>query len=99
MPQVQKSDQSGEMTQLFIQFVMMQHQQALFALGKHPSAPPNAPPPNPTLAKMFIDQLGMLRTKTEGNLTPEELKVLDSTLTELRMKFIESLGGGEEEED
>ena len=47
----QQTDQAGELAQLFVQFVMMQHQQALFALGRHPSAPPNAPPPNLQLAK------------------------------------------------
>ncbi|MEQ1860683.1 MAG: DUF1844 domain-containing protein [Chthoniobacteraceae bacterium] len=93
MPQVQKTDQSGEMTQLFIQFVMMQHQQTLFALGAHPSAPPNAPPPNTALAKAFIDQLGMIREKTRGNLSADEERVLDTTLAELRLKFVEATGG------
>ena len=97
MPQVQKNDQSGEMTQLFIQFVMMQHQQTLFALGKHPSAPPNAPPPNAALAKAFIDQLGMIRAKTEGNLSLEETRVINNVLTELRSKYIETLSGEAED--
>jgi hypothetical protein len=93
MPQVQKTDQSGEMTQLFIQFVMMQHQQTLFALGKHPNPPPNAPPPNPALAKAFIDQLGMIREKTRGNLTPDEERVIDTALGELRIRYVEATGG------
>lgn len=90
MPQVQKTDQSGEMTQLFIQFVMMQHQQTLFALGKHPNTPPNAPPPNLTLAKAFIDQLGMIREKTRGNLTPDEERAIDAVLGELRLSYVEA---------
>jgi ABC-type Fe3+ transport system substrate-binding protein len=90
MAEVFKTDQAGEIAQLFIQFVMMQHQQALFALGKHPSAPPNAPPPNPQLAKLFIDQLSMIRTKTLGNLSPEEERVIDSALSELRLKYAET---------
>lgn len=90
MPQVQQTDQSGEMTQLFIQFVMMQHQQTLFALGKHPSTPPNAPPPNPALAKAFIDQLAMIREKTRGNLLPDEERVIDTALGELRLKYVEA---------
>jgi hypothetical protein len=91
MPQLQKTDQAGEMTQLFIQFVMMQHQQTLFALGKHPNTPPNAPPANQTLAKAFIDQLGMIREKTRGNLTGDEEKVIDSVLAELRAKYVEAV--------
>ena len=95
MPQVQKTDQAGEMAKLFVQFVMMQHQQTLFALGKHPNTPPGAPPPNTALAKAFIDQLGMIREKTRGNLSPDEEKVIDSVLTELRMKYIEVAGAEE----
>jgi ABC-type Fe3+ transport system substrate-binding protein len=95
MAEVFKTDQAGETTQLFIQFVMMQHQQALYALGKHPSAPPNAPPPNPQLARLFIDQLSMIRVKTRGNLSPEEERVLDSALAELRLKSAEAGVGPE----
>ena len=89
MAEVFKSTESGETTQLFIQFVMMQHQQALFALGKHPSPPPNAPPANHALAKAFIDQLAMIRDKTRGNLNADEQRVIDAVLSELRLKYIE----------
>ena len=89
MAEVLKTDQAGETAQLFIQFVMMQHQQALYALGVHPSAPPNAPPPNLQLARMFIDQLSMIRTKTRGNISLEEERVIDSAIAELRQKYAE----------
>jgi ABC-type Fe3+ transport system substrate-binding protein len=92
MAEVFKTDQAGETAQLFIQFVMMQHQQSLYALGKHPNTPPGAPPPNPKLARVFIDQLSMIRAKTEGNLSPEEERVLDSALSELRTKYAEVTG-------
>ena len=95
MPQVYKTDQAGETAQLFMQFVMMQHQQALFALGRHPNPPPQAPPSNPLLAKVFIDQLGMIKVKTQGNLSADEERVLDSTLSELRMKYVEVTGGAQ----
>jgi hypothetical protein len=92
MPQVQKTDEAGEMAKLFVQFVMMQHQQTLFALGRHPNSPPTAPPPNTQLARAFIDQLGMIREKTQGNLSPDEERVIDSVLAELRMKYLEVAG-------
>lgn len=92
MALLQKTDQAGELTQLFIQFVMMQHQQTLFALGRHPNPPPQAPPANPVLAKAFIEQLGMIREKTRGNLTTEEQRVLDTALGELQMKYVEVTG-------
>lgn len=89
MAEVFKTTDAGEMTQLFIQFVMMQHQQTLFALGRHPSPPPQAPPANLALAKAFIDQLGMIALKTHGNLNADEKRVLETALGELRMKYVE----------
>jgi len=38
-------------------------------------------------ARELIDILGMLHEKTAGNLTPEELHLLDTLLYELRMDF------------
>jgi ABC-type Fe3+ transport system substrate-binding protein len=89
MAEVYHTTDAGETTQLFIQFVMMQHQQTLFALGRHPSPPPQAPPANHALAKAFIDQLGMIALKTHGNLNADEKRVLETALSELRMKYVE----------
>jgi Domain of unknown function (DUF1844) len=40
-------------------------------------------------ARQSIDMLGVLAEKTKGNLTPEEYRLLDSALFELRMAFLE----------
>lgn len=40
-------------------------------------------------ARMHIDMLGALEEKTRGNLTEAEQKMLQRTLTELRMEFVE----------
>ena len=40
-------------------------------------------------ARQSIDMLGVLSEKTKGNLTPEESRLLDSALFELRMAFLE----------
>jgi hypothetical protein len=40
-------------------------------------------------ARQSIDMLGVLAEKTRGNLTPEEDRLLDSALFELRMAFLE----------
>jgi Domain of unknown function (DUF1844) len=40
-------------------------------------------------ARQSIDMLGVLAEKTKGNLSPEESRLLDSALFELRMAFLE----------
>jgi Domain of unknown function (DUF1844) len=40
-------------------------------------------------ARQSVDMLGVLAEKTKGNLTPEENRLLDSALFELRMAFLE----------
>ena len=91
MAEVQKSTEAGEFTQLFIQFLMMQQQQALLALGKHPNTPPGAPPANLQLGKVFVDQLGMIREKTRGNLNPDEQKLLDKVIADLQSLYLEAV--------
>ena len=94
MAEVIHTTDAGEMTHIFIQFVMMQHQQTLFALGRHPSPPPHAPPANHALAKAFIDQLAMIAAKTDGNLNADEQRVLETALGELRTKYVEVTTAG-----
>ena len=47
--------------------------------------------PNLTLplARHSIDLLGMLQEKTRGNLTPEEQRLIENGLTELRFRFVQ----------
>jgi Domain of unknown function (DUF1844) len=40
-------------------------------------------------ARQSIDMLAVLEAKTKGNLSPEETRLLDSALFELRMAFLE----------
>jgi hypothetical protein len=42
------------------------------------------------LAKHSIDTIGMLKEKTEGNLTAEEDKFLESILTDLRWRYVKA---------
>ncbi len=44
--------------------------------------------PNRVLAQQTIDTLEMLRERTRGNLDEEEVKLFDSLLYELRMRFV-----------
>ena len=90
MAEVQTNTQSlGELSQRFIEFVMMQAQNAALFLGQIPNPQTGKGEVNLELAKMFIDQLGMIQEKTRGNLTNEEAAVLKNTLANLQMAFVE----------
>ena len=81
---------SGEMTQRFIEFIMMQAQQAALFLGRLPNPQTGRPEPNLEVAKMLIDQLEMLREKTRGNLNHEETEILGSILSDLQLGHVQA---------
>jgi len=89
MAEVQTHTEAGEMTQIFIEFVMMQAQNAALFLGQIPNPRGDQPEVNLPLAKMFIDQLAVIAAKTHGNLNEQEAKVLDNALTQLEAAFVE----------
>jgi len=89
MAEVQTSTQSGELSQRFIEFVMMHAQNAALFLGQIPNPKTGEGEVNLELAKMFIDQLAMIQEKTRGNLTDEESTVLRNTLSNLQMVYVE----------
>ena len=97
MPEVQKTVQTGEMTQRFIEFVMMHAQNAALFLGQIPNPKTGEAEINLDLARMFIDQLEMIQEKTRGNLTNEESMVLRNALSNLQMAFVEVSGGARPE--
>jgi hypothetical protein len=87
--ETQTSTQSGELSQRFIEFVMMHAQNAALFLGQIPNPKTGEGEVNLELAKMFIDQLAMIQEKTRGNLTNDELTVLRNTLSNLQMIYVE----------
>src|ERR1700747_2931742 len=89
MAEVQKTILSGELTQRFIEFVLMHAQNAALFLGQIPNPKTGEPEVNLDLARMFIDQLAMIQEKTRGNLTREEAKVLSNALSNLQMAYVE----------
>jgi Domain of unknown function (DUF1844) len=89
MAEVQKTTLSGELSQRFIEFVIMHAQNAALFLGQIPNPKTGEPEVNLDLARMFIDQLAMIQEKTRGNLTSEETKVLSNALSNLQMAYVE----------
>ena len=90
MAEVQKTTLSGELTQRFIEFVVMHAQNAALFLGQIPNPRTGEAEINLDLARMFIDQLAMIQEKTRGNLSNEEAKVLSNALSNLQMAYVEA---------
>jgi Domain of unknown function (DUF1844) len=76
----------------FINFLMSIASNAAAALGmmEHPVTGERRV--DPELAHHWIDVLGMLRQKTQGNLAPQEQQIFDGLLADLRMQYV-SLSG------
>lgn len=83
----------GELSQRFVEFVMMHAQNAALFLGQIPNPKSGESEVNLELAKMFIDQLDMIQEKTRGNLTSEEATVLRNALSNLQMAYVEVAHG------
>ena len=66
--------------------------QALLALGLIPDPQGNTEVRLP-IAKHFIDMLSMLEEKTKSNLTGHEHNLLERTLHELRILYLDKLKG------
>ena len=72
----------------FMNFLMILAQNAASALGmvEHPVT--HQRDVDIDAGKHWIDVLGMLQKKTDGNLTPQEKRMLEGLLADLRMQYV-----------
>ena len=75
----------------FLNYVTSMGFQALCFLGEIPHPMTNMVETNIEQAKLLIDTLVMVREKTKGNLTRQEGDVLNTTIYELQVKYVELL--------
>jgi hypothetical protein len=68
--------------------------QAMVGLGGMTTAGGQQIPPNVELAKHHIDLLEVLEQKTKGNLEAQEAELLNTTLHQLRMAYVETVQAG-----
>ncbi|HWB96690.1 MAG TPA: DUF1844 domain-containing protein [Bryobacteraceae bacterium] len=66
--------------------------QAQLSLGMmHFGEEKDAPKPDLEMSRHHIDILAMLQQKTKGNLTLEEQRTLENSLTELRFRYVQAV--------
>ena len=72
----------------FVSFIMSIASNAASALGMMEHPVTHQREVDVELGKHWIDILGMLQKKTEGNLTPQEKRMLEGLLADLRMQYV-----------
>ena len=73
----------------FAALISMLVTQAFFAMGLLQVKGEEKREPDLELAKYNIDMLETIEEKTKGNLTEEEKKVLENTLSQVRMAYVQ----------
>jgi len=67
--------------------------QAMVFLGEIPSPVTQRVEKNLAQAKLLIDTLSILRDKTKGNLSEPESRLLETSIYELQIKYVEQVPG------
>lgn len=88
-PEEAPEQDSGTPALDFFNYIASLGFQALIFLGEMPNPITNQIEKNLRQAKFLIDTLILLREKTSGNLTKEESELLNSSIYELEMKYVE----------
>ena len=72
----------------FVSFIMSSASNAASALGMMEHPVTHQREVDVELGKHWIDVLGMLQKKTAGNVTPQEKRMLEGLLADLRMQYV-----------
>lgn len=76
---------------LFLQLLLGLQQSGMMTLGKLMNPLTRQIDKNLEAARDTIDTLAALETRTRGNLEPDEARVLQQVLTELRMNYLDEV--------
>jgi len=87
----EKPSTAGTTAPDFLELINLLAMQAAVALGGYRGPEGETSPPNPAAAKHFVDLLDVLETKTKGNLSEEENKVLGAVTHEIRMAYVQAV--------
>ena len=82
------ADEDSQEGMNFASFLLSLATTGMVHLGEIPEPSTGQTLENLEAARQMIDILGILKEKTEGNLTPEESQLMENMLYELRMSFL-----------
>lgn len=85
----QPNESHGSIEINFLNYVTSLGFQALIFMGEIPHPITNEKEENLGQAKFLIDTLVMIREKTKGNLDDKEENLLDASIYELQIKYLE----------
>lgn len=93
MPEAPRpNDKAAEMSQRFVEFIMMTAENIVMLLGLQPHPATGQTMRNLKAARFYIDQLEMIREKTRGNLGTDEARVLGKMLGDLQFEYVRISG-------
>jgi len=88
------SENPDERATTFTDFLLWLATMAAVQFGDLPDPVTGEPvEPNVDAAGHLVEVIAMLQEKTSGNLSPNESKLLDDLLYELRMRFVQAQQG------
>jgi hypothetical protein len=88
--EVQQADEMPIPPATFEFFVLSMKMQAEMSMGLiHFGEEKDRPEPDLRVARHSIDLLSMIADKTKGNLTLDEQRLIENSLTELRFRFVQ----------
>ena len=88
----QESEPQEQEPQLdFFNYIASLGFQAMIFLGEVPNPLTNQVDKNLKQAKFLIDTMSVIREKTTGNLSKEEAELLNGSIYELQLRYVESV--------
>ena len=84
-------DIDDKVNPLFLQLVLSLQSAAMYQMGKTVSPINGKIEKDMVQARISIDLLSMIQEKTEGNLQDEEKRILDMTIGNLQMNYVDEV--------
>jgi hypothetical protein len=90
-PPESEPEQTAELPEIsFANLILSLSTSALIQLGEIQDPMTQKNEKNLPLAKQTVDLISLLQEKTKGNLTPDEEKLMENVLYDLRMRYVKA---------